>query len=178
MHVPPLLQWDYYYATAVAIGAVAAVGAIVFGLTVWLRRRRWGPPTLLERITREASRADAANDDRQDHWLLPASLSGDRRQKARRLGKNVPIRVKTSPNPDFLETEEAFVLDRSPLGIGFASDRPFEVGMTLYVLPVAEMPDVPWIPVTVRNSRAKADYYLVGCEFKQALPWGVLLLFG
>jgi hypothetical protein len=175
MFVLPSLHWVYYYAAAIAVGAVAL---LLLAVLLVLRRRPPAPLTLLERVTREANKAEAANDDRQDHWMLPAAMSGDRRQKARRVGKFSPIRVKTTSKPEPVETEEGIVLDRSPLGLCFATERQYQVGDTLYVLPVADLADVPWAAVTVRNCRAKENYFLIGCEFQQALPWGVLLLFG
>ena len=159
------------------VPAVATV-AIIILLLVTLRRGPQVPRTLREKVRGFVETQLDQKDNRNDHWTLSAERAYDRRQRVRRIGKLTLIRVATALDADPVESQEGFVLDRSSRGLCFASERRYEVGEAIFVLPVSTRPDVPWVAVTIRNCRVREDYFLIGCEFHQPPPVSVLLLFG
>jgi hypothetical protein len=166
------LAWPAYIVAIVAVMAIGVLQLLARG------RPKPAPPTLREKINLLTDKSLDARDDREDHWALAAERSFDRRQRMRRTGKVTPIHLSSDPTADPVQREEGFVLDRSSRGFSFASERSYEVGAVVFVLPTAPVPDIAWVEATVRNCRAKNDYFVIGCEFKQTPPWGVLLLFG
>jgi hypothetical protein len=36
----------------------------------------------------------------------------------------------------------------------------------------------PWVTIIIRNCREVGDYFEIGCQFQEELPWNLLLMFG
>jgi hypothetical protein len=52
------------------------------------------------------------------------------------------------------------------------------MGSRLAVFSVRYCDVATWIEVEVKHCRPRGERWLLGCKFKDCLPWGVLLLFG
>jgi hypothetical protein len=160
-----------------AAAAAVAVGAL---LVVFLRgrKRQAAPRTLREKVRAAAGRAWEGDIDPMLLWLPPEQQHGDRRKAARRGDRLTSIRVAGAPRGDGQTADEGLVTDRSSRGLCFASDRRYEAGEGRFVRAEGAPEGTPWVAVTIRNCRDVDDYFLIGCEFREELPWGVLLLFG
>ncbi len=73
---------------------------------------------------------------------------------------------------------EAFVLDRSTGGLRLAMAKPFPTGTILHARPGNAPEESLWVAMIVRSCKECGDYYEIGCQFEQELPWSQLLLFG
>jgi hypothetical protein len=73
---------------------------------------------------------------------------------------------------------EGTVHDRSTGGLCLHVSRPAVVGSHFLVRSPNAPEEMPWVEVQVRNCRKTGNTYLIGCEFVEAQPWSVLLLFG
>jgi hypothetical protein len=69
------------------------------------------------------------------------------------------------------------VFDRSTGGLAVLVEEPVLPDTVLGVRVVAH-PEMPWVTVTVRNSRPEGNYYLLGCQFLCSQPRSILHLFG
>jgi hypothetical protein len=111
-----------------------------------------------------------------DNWDPSEKLPDERRRSVRRAGMPTPIYVfdpKQSRKP-----RNGYVLDRSSGGLRLAVEKPTPTGITLQARPHYAADDTPWVNIIVRSCREVGDYYELGCQFEQELPWKVLLLFG
>jgi hypothetical protein len=111
-------------------------------------------------------------------WLPPEQQYGDRRKAPRRADRLTAIRVAGAPRGDGRTADEGLVTDRSSRGLCFATERRYAVGTGLFVRAENAPEGTPWVAVTVRNCRDVGGYILIGCEFQETLPVGVMLLFG
>src|SRR5438045_1766629 len=160
------------------LAALAAALALLAGL-LWWRRPRPDRRSLAEKLGSLDGRPGDADIDRALAWLPPEQDLVDRRRALRRTGPPTPIWVSVGYGPEPLAgAEEGLVLDRSTGGLCFAAHRPLVVGIDV-VLRAGDAPvGSPWVAATVRYCRRCGDCYLVGCAFRGAPPWDVLLLFG
>lgn len=109
-------------------------------------------------------------------WLPPTPRSDERRRSTRRGG--LPSSILLVEPKNRKRSMEGFVLDRSNGGLRVALEKPYPIGLNLEVRPINAPEETPWIPVIVRNCREVGDYFEVGCQFDQELPWHLLLMFG
>jgi hypothetical protein len=99
-----------------------------------------------------------------------------RRSGIRRSGN--PVDVKLSDATATAEPKDAQVLDRSRGGLLLSVGHAIAAGTMLTVRANLAPDDTPWVQIEVRHCRAKRDRWVLGCAFKEELPWSVLLLFG
>lgn len=163
----------------VVLAAVAAAAVTVGALLIFfLRGKRRPPPRTLRDKVRAARQGWEGDTDPMLLWLPPEQQYGDRRKTPRRADRLTPIRVAGAPRGDGRTADEGLVTDRSSRGLCFASERRYGVGSGLFVRAENAPEGSPWVAVTVRNSRDAGEYVLIGCEFQEALPMSILLLFG
>lgn len=99
----------------------------------------------------------------------------DRRADPRRTGSKVEVDL-IDPRGQ-LASFAAHVFDRSRGGVGLIVDVEVPAGIILNARPrVNKNPHA--VPVEVRSCRPHPEGYLLGCQFKQTLPWNILMLFG
>jgi hypothetical protein len=99
-----------------------------------------------------------------------------KRHSLRRGGNPVPVLVSDLEAPE--EPIQGLVLNRSRGGLCLAVPQPIEVGRLLAV----RTPDFPEgldsVQIRVRHCNQKGDSCHLGCQFMEAHPWSVLLIFG
>ena len=71
-----------------------------------------------------------------------------------------------------------YVLDRSVDGVRLALQASFPTGSNLQIRAANAPAETPWATITVTNSKELPDYFQLGCQFEEKLPWNVLLMFG
>lgn len=111
--------------------------------------------------------------------LLPRVTAGmrkERRGSLRRKGNPVGVVVVFADDP--AKPEPGLVIDRSRGGLCLSLPRPVAVGTKLHVRTCHAPEDLAPIVVVVRHCAARGDRCHLGCQFVEAIPWGVLLLFG
>jgi len=123
-----------------------------------------------------ASFSDESNANPADVWLPSTKSPDERRRSVRRIGIPTAVRITDPKKPK--KTIEGFVLDRSSGGLRLAMEKPFSTGVILQIRPTNAPPESPWIPIIIRNCREVGDYFEVGCQFQEELPWHLLLMFG
>lgn len=111
-----------------------------------------------------------------DQWLPPSKRHDERRRSMRRGGVPTPVQFSDPLKPK--KHFDGFVLDRSSGGLRLASERAFPTGSTMLIRPIAAAPETPWVPVIIRNCREQGDFFEIGCQFQEDLPWHLLLMFG
>ena len=171
--LPPLSALPHLE-PAVWVGVVAAVLAMQL---LWLLTRRRQPPNRLFDLN-PANRPSDSTIIRALDWTPPPELGqgGERRRSTRRVG--VPTAVLLVDRQQGRNTQAAYVLDRSTGGLRLAVQNAFPQGTTLEVRAENAPEGTPWVPVSVRSCRRVNDFYEIGCQFEQELPWSILLLFG
>lgn len=111
-----------------------------------------------------------------DDWLPPSKRPDERRRSLRRTGVPTPVQVSDPKRPK--RVIDGYVLDRSSGGLRLAMEKPFPTGVALQVRPTNAPPESPWITIIIRSCREVGDYFEVGCQFQEELPWHLLLMFG
>jgi hypothetical protein len=139
-------------------------------LVVLLRLARLGSFRMPEGTDVESE----SQQNRALNWIPPDQQSNDRRQALRRNGLPTPIYVTGGKYQNI----EAFVLDRSTGGLRIAVQYAFPRGSIIQIRAQSAPPEIPWINVIVRSSQTTGDYYELGCQFEETLPWNIMLLFG
>lgn len=154
-----------------ALWLALGAGLVVLLLFVFLGRRpsrafsSVGTPTF-----RTFGEMSAENFD------MSEPRNDERRRSVRRAGMPTPIFVLDQKQGR--KARDGFVLDRSSGGVRLAVQKPVPTGTTLQIRPHTAADDTPWVSVIVRNCRELGDYYEIGCQFEEDLPWRILLLFG
>ena len=151
----------------------AATGLIVILLLVSLNRR---PARARTTPAANTYVVDPLKEKAALDWF-PASLRSDERRRSTRRG-GLPTPIFVLDTKSGRRSLEAYVLDRSSGGIRFACQKPYPAGTILQVLPQNAPENTDWVAVQVRSCCEVGDYYELGCQFDQELPWNVLLLFG
>jgi hypothetical protein len=113
---------------------------------------------------------------RVEQFLMAAGQARDRRAEPRRHGNLTPVLLADVGRDT--EPVEAWVLDRSPGGLGLLVDEPIPVGATFHVRPSRGSSRSRWIPLRVRNCRPYQGGWNVGCQFMDRIPWNELRSFG
>jgi hypothetical protein len=111
-----------------------------------------------------------------DVWLPPAKGPDERRRSVRRTGVPTAIQISDPKRPK--RVIDGFVLDRSSGGLRLAMEKPFATGIVLNIRPTNAPPEMAWVPIFIRNCREVGDYFEIGCQFQEELPWNLLLMFG
>jgi hypothetical protein len=107
--------------------------------------------------------------------MEPLRDIGERRQSFRRKG--TPVKVDVADR-QVEGIEEGWVVDRSTGGLGLHLDGPLPRGAVLKLRP-RNTPGLDlWVLMVVMNCREEEDYWVVGCQFVEPPPEGVLRLFG
>ncbi len=111
-----------------------------------------------------------------DVWLPTATKPNERRRTLRRGG--VPTAIHMVDPQDPKKILEGFVLDRSSGGLRIAVEKPYPTGSAVQIRPTNAHAQSPWVTVIVRNCKETGDYFEIGCQFQEKLPWHILLMFG
>jgi PilZ domain len=149
-----------------ALGSGFAV-VLVF-LLLGRRHRR---PAAIAVIGENASEAKTVDD-----WPPNPNQPDERRRTSRRSG--VPTAIQMVEAKKFGKVQEGFVLDRSSGGLRVATERPLPTGSVLQVRPTNAPPETPWVIVIIRSCKESGDFFEIGCQFQEVVPWHVLLMFG
>jgi hypothetical protein len=99
-----------------------------------------------------------------------------RRSSLRREGNPVGVVVSTDLTAD--SQLDGLVTNRSRGGVLLSLAQPFAVNTYLNIRAAHAPDDADWIRIEVRHCKQQGERWLLGCAFKDELPWGVLLLFG
>ncbi len=99
----------------------------------------------------------------------------DRRSDTRRKGN--PVEVDLSDPSGRINPLSGWVHDRSRGGVALTVQVEIPPGTILNARPRVNH-NTYSVQLEVRSCRATRDGYLLGCQFLQAPPWNVLLLFG
>jgi hypothetical protein len=100
----------------------------------------------------------------------------DKRRALRRGGSPVPVLV--SDVETQAESIQGLVLNRSKGGLCLSVSQPIEVGRLLAVRTSNFPEDLDSVQLRVRHCKQKGDSCRLGCQFMQAYPWSVILIFG
>jgi hypothetical protein len=73
---------------------------------------------------------------------------------------------------------DGYVLDRSSGGLRLAMEKAFPIDATLQLRAKSAPPESPWVAIVIRSCRQVGDYFEVGAQFKDQVPWHLLLTFG
>jgi LPXTG-motif cell wall-anchored protein len=147
-------------------GALAGL-VVVVGLLL-LRRRRRRRACAAARLECDFHEADC--------WLPPTKTENERRSSNRRDEPLVAVRV-THPEAA-KKVLEGYIVNRSTEGVRLAIKLSFPTGANLEIRAINAPEGTPWTKVTVRNCEPMDDYFRLGCQFDEKLPWNILLLFG
>jgi hypothetical protein len=87
------------------------------------------------------------------------------------------VRLKSYEYTDAACGSTGWVRDRSPGGLGLATERPLDVGTWLRVRPTIVPDDVAWVDVLVKDVRPQGPRWVLGCQFVEVPPRELLMLF-
>lgn len=107
--------------------------------------------------------------------ITPVSDPGDHRGALRREGNPVEVVLQI---PDASAALTGMVLNRSRGGLLLSVAQEVDTGTFLKVLPAHAPEGTDWVAIEVRHCRPRENGWMLGCKFRQEVPWGVLLLFG
>jgi hypothetical protein len=100
----------------------------------------------------------------------------DKRVWLRREGN--PVEVLIADGSAATGPISGSVLNRSRGGLLISAPQPATVGSFLHVRAVHAPENSGWVAIEIRHCGQRNDRWLLGCKFRQPLPWSVLLLFG
>jgi hypothetical protein len=198
MSEPWLYDWVIWASLGAGLGVTGLVFALGVRFPVGRRRRKSGMREeelpweellgLLKERYRGKSAADEtlSSDELIDLLLadLPNTLApegvdwrpaGDRRRARRRWANPVEVTV-ISPFHD--KPIQGLVINRSVGGMAILTDVEFAPDTILAVRPVEAPEGVGYADVCVRHSRLASRLWIVGCQYKNELPWNVKVWFG
>jgi len=124
-------------------------------------------------VGRTVLRGDSSKKGSLDN--LDLQNASDRRADLRRKGN--PIDVDLSDPRGRIEPFSGWVWDRSRGGLGINVQMEIPVGTVLIARPRINHNTFS-VPIEVRCCRPSREGYIIGCQFVQAPPWNVLMLFG
>jgi hypothetical protein len=150
--------------------ALGAAFSVVLAFLLLGRRQRRALAIIAPAPTTENAFESA------DLWAAASVRPDERRRSIRRGGVPTAIQITDPLKPK--KSIEGFVLDRSIGGIRLASEQPFASGTSLNVRAMSAPADLPSVLIIVRSCREVGDYFELGCQFQEDLPWHLLLLFG
>lgn len=149
-----------------ALGAGFAV-VLVF---LFLGRRQRRPAPIV------VSAENGTDGNPADVWMPAPKRPDERRRSSRRLGVPTAIQLVDPKKPK--RVLGGFVLDRSSGGLRLALEKPYPTGSTLQVRPTSAPAESPWVGIIIRSCKETGDYFEIGCQFQEELPWHLLLMFG
>jgi hypothetical protein len=101
------------------------------------------------------------------------------------LGRRAWLRREGNPTPALIADIDASgwqtgasVVNRSQGGLRVLHSQPYEPGKRLRILSSHAPNQIWWVQVEVKSCRQTSNGWELGCQFSNALPWSVLLLFG
>jgi hypothetical protein len=147
----------------------ALLGIVLIFLLMGRRPRR--PATLVIAPPKPAEPIDGADD-----WGPSTQRPDERRRSFRRSGVPTAVLISEPGRPK--QIFDGYVLDRSSGGLRLAMGSPISTGVTLQIRATNAPSESPWIPITIRSCREVGDYFEVGVQFQEELPWSLLLMFG
>jgi PilZ domain len=101
----------------------------------------------------------------------------ERRATPRRYGDPVEVHLRSHEHADPACGPRGWVRDRCLNGLALTTEKPIEIGSWLRIRPTTVPDDVAWVDVMVRNCRQQGSRSVVGCQFVEAPPRELLLLF-
>jgi len=104
-----------------------------------------------------------------------ASGNAERRTSRRRWGNPTEIFLNS---PLWSGPRHGLVINRSGTGRAIFVDHELQQGTFLKVRSVEAPAYVPWVEIEVKNSRKAGRNFIIGCQFRQDVPWNVRVWFG
>ena len=147
-----------------AVAAVGGIGLLLLILTLLGRKGPAIPPA--EKANIALPRDNAARDGQ-----------GEERRRWPRRGGN-PTRVLLAGSKGRGEQADGLVVDRSQGGLCLLVNREVARGTILSVRAVHAPEHVPWVEIKAVYIRQVGERWQVGCQFVDAPPLTVILLFG
>jgi hypothetical protein len=176
------LQWSSLltHPMAIILG-IAIVAAFAATVVIWPSPARASRVPVRQRSTAEppgSSIPPVILPFRQTRPapVKPQTERGEKRRALRRKGQPVPVLVTHFEKPGLEEV--GWVMDRSQGGLRLIFTRSLPAGDELSVRAENASDDMPWVALRVKHCRQSGKRWIIGCEFVDALPWSVLLLFG
>jgi len=196
-----LADWTAWVVSGVGVAVAALVVVLVVLVGRWRRRRAGGSEeedlswadllALVRRRRREREEAGLPPDDDlpPDEWLrgllgrLPAleggapaagefeflTRGGVERRRARRHWGNPTEVYLTSPL--WADRVHGLVVNRSTGGLAILLDKEAPAGASLGVRSAEAPGSVPTVEVEVRHCRKAGKNFLIGCQFRDEVPW-------
>jgi hypothetical protein len=159
---------ELVWGIAAIVGVVVAVAAFVMGWVLIHRRKA--------RLRALAAQAGNWNDPSSPQDSFRYGMGMARRKSVRLSGNQIPVSVASEKNPD--APWDGWVLDRSQGGLRLRIPQAIQVGAILRVRTIQASDSMPWVELQVKNARAKAESWEVGCQFLKDPPPDVLRSFG
>ena len=175
LDLPPWMLWM----------AAGLAGSAVIGLVGSIRGRRRlsvNPAITIEPLAGSPVVKSAARLAKAPALTRPAPLAAapadgaEQRAEFRRSGNPVLIHIADEDHQRV--PWNAWVVDRSRLGLRLAVERPLKAGAVYTVRPIEAAPATPWTAVEVRHCSEMDGHWEAGCRFLQSPPVAVLMLFG
>jgi hypothetical protein len=104
------------------------------------------------------------------------SPTGSERRTSRRRWANPTEVLLSSPYHD--KPLHGLVVNQSAGGLAILVDLPFNADTTLVVRAMDAPKDVPSVEISVRHVQQVSKLWIVGCQYKQEVPWNVKVWFG
>lgn len=159
-------QLDHFHLN---LWTIAVVGVIVAGTTMFLGKFLVGRrPSCVSSVPERSASALC------DPFVFGGSL--EKRTALRRAGKSVKVLISTTAARE--QPLEGWILDRSTGGLCVSVPQSFPQGTVLTIRAANAPPGTPSVRARVRHQRSHDDRWAVGCQYQEAYPWNVLLLFG
>jgi hypothetical protein len=105
----------------------------------------------------------------------PPAVFVEQRRAPRRWGN--PIQVQVRDGLPSTKPMQGWVMNRSAGGLGLSVAQPVTAGTFLSVRVALASESIPWVVVEVKACQPLAGRWLLCCQFVQAPPAEVLLLF-
>lgn len=195
-------SWMYSWELWASLGSGVSVGGLVLALGKYFRLGWWRPPPappreedlpwadLLElfKQRRKENPGDKVSTDELLDSLLAeigdtapngadwTSSPADDRRKTRRRWSN-PIEVVLC-SPFHNKMLHGLVINRSTGGLAILTDVPFEPDTVVGVRAIDAPSGVGFIDLCVRHSREVSKLWLIGCQYKDEIPWKAKVWFG
>jgi PilZ domain len=103
-------------------------------------------------------------------------VPGSERRRNRRRWAN-PVEVMLI-SPFHAAPVHGLVINRSAGGLAILTDVPFDANTSLSVRAIETPQGVGYADVMVRHARQVGKLWLIGCQYKDDVPWNVKVWFG
>jgi hypothetical protein len=182
---PNLAQMWLPAGTGIAVCCLVLTGAMYFSRrqqvslldVLLLRRPRQKSPALAQEDVPEgvvtAEALQYLNTPEED--LAYLQTEPERRTSVRCWGNPVEVRILL---PNRVYPVRGVVINRSTGGLAILVDDTYEVGAMLKVRAVQAPEAVPWINIEVKNCRAVAKNWVIGCKYPEIPLWNAVVWLG